>query len=71
MAAPARFCLGHVDNPIESNNYKGSLQIEIGKSDMGDSEKGLTLGMNESARTVTPPDYKKGEAIVEVSRGVA
>ena len=50
MGAPARYCPGHVDDPIES---KGSIQLEISKSDIGDSEKGLNLGMNEKAHTTT------------------
>lgn len=68
---PARCCPAHVDTPIESNNYKGSSKLEISKSDIGDSEKGLTIGMNEKAHTVTQADYKKGVAIVEACRGVA
>ena len=71
MGAPTRCCPGHVDNPIESNNYNGSLQLEISKSDIGDSEKELILGTKEKAHTVTQPGYKKGEAIVEASHGAA
>ena len=71
MGAPARYCPGHVDNPIESKNYNCSLQVEISKSDIGDSEKELTLSMNEKAHTVTQPGYEKGEANVKASRGVA
>lgn len=52
MSIPARFRLGHVNNPIESKNHKDSVQIENRKSATGGSEEGLILGTKEKAHTI-------------------
>ena len=53
MSTPAQFRLEHVNNPIESKNHKGSIEIEIRKSVTGGSEEGLILGTREKAHTIT------------------
>ncbi len=53
MGAPVGFCLGHVDNPVESDNDKGFMQLKTSKSDIGGSEEDLTLGMKGKAHTIT------------------
>ena len=53
MSTPVQFRLGHVNNPIESKNHKGSIEIEIRKSVTGGSEEGLILNTREKVRTIT------------------
>lgn len=53
MSAPAQFRLGHIDHPIESNNHKGAIQIELRKTVTGGSEEGLIVDTKEKAHTIT------------------